>query len=316
MYPPPPPTYHQYGPPTMSIGAIWSEAIRLFRRHSTLFMGLAALQVIPQLLLSVVLQSSGLLGRSQQQIESLLAEFNTRLQANSGQNTAFIEGFPWGFPVDAIAQILVWSMVIFFLQYFIFRTLAMGAAVIAIGDAYGSREPRWGSAVQGALRHFPVLIGWALLSGLTFFVLAGLLLVPCLGLFIWLGLLVFLAMRLMLVPQIIVAEDVNIFTAMGRSWELTRRSFWRVFGAWLLFVIVVGLVSALITSILAGIVTAAAGESSGISLAFTQGLSTVLGLVTTPLAYIGFTLLYYDHQRRTTMPPPPPPQYPTYTPYQ
>ena len=58
----------------MSIGAIWNETIRLFRRHSTLFMGLAALQVIPQLLLSVVLQATGVVGRSQVQIEAIVAE--------------------------------------------------------------------------------------------------------------------------------------------------------------------------------------------------------------------------------------------------
>ncbi len=299
----------------MSIGAIWNETIRLFRRHSTLFMGLAALQVIPQLLLSVVLQATGVVGRSQVQIEAIVAEFTRRFEESGGQDTTFINSFPWGLPVDAIAQLLVWSLVIFFIQSFIFRTLAMGASVVAVGDAYGSGEPYWGRSVQVALRHLPALFSWALLAGFTFFALLILVLIPCLGLFMWIGVVLFLYLRLLLVPQVIVAEDVNVFTAMGRSWELTRNSFWRMFGGWLLFVLVVGLLSSLITSLLAGSMGAIAGSTSGLTLAFTQGLSTVLGLLTTPLSYIGFTLLYYDHQRRATLPPPPPP-YPTYTPYQ
>ncbi|MBA3468834.1 MAG: glycerophosphoryl diester phosphodiesterase membrane domain-containing protein [Herpetosiphonaceae bacterium] len=316
MYPPPPPTYSQYGPPVMSIGAIWNETIRLFRRHSTLFMGLAALQVIPQLLLSVVLQATGVLGRSQVQLEAVIAEFTRRFEAGNSQDTSFINEFPWGLPVNAIAQLLVWSLVIFFIQFFVFRTLAMGASVVAVGDAYGTGEPSWGRSVQGALRHLPALLSWAILAGFSFFALMILLLIPCLGIFMWFGVVLFLAMRLLLVPQIIVAEDVNVFTAMGRSWELTRNSFWRMLGAWLLFVLLIGLLSGLITTLFSSVVASVAGSTSGVAIAFTQGLSTVLGLVTIPLAYIGFTLLYYDHQRRATVPPPAPPQYPTYTPYQ
>jgi hypothetical protein len=299
----------------MPIGSIWNETIRLFRRHSTLFMGLAALQIIPQLVLSVVLQATGVLGRAQVQIEAILAEFNRLFEAGGGKDTSFISSFPWGLPVDAVAQLLVWSMVIFFLQYFVFRTLAMGASVVAVGDAYGSGEPLWGRSVQGALRHLPALFSWALLAGFTFFALLILLIIPCFGILIYFGLVLFLATRLLLVPQVIVAEDVNVFTAMGRSWELTRHSFWRMIGAWLLFVFVVGLASYFITLLLSGIVASVAGGSSGLTIAFTQGLSTVLGLVTTPMAYIGFTLLYYDHQRRATTPPPTPPQYPPATPY-
>jgi hypothetical protein len=298
----------------MPIAAIWNETIRLFRRHSSLFMALAALQVIPQLLLSVALQTTGVMRRSMVQLESLGEEFNRRLQASGGQDTTFINSFPWGLPVDAIAQLFVWSMVIFFIQFFVFRTLAMGASVVAVGDAYGSGEPRWGRSAQGALRHLPSLFSWALVAGFTFFGLMLVLVIPCFGPFIWLGALLFLAMRMLLVPQIIVAEDVNVFAAMGRSWDLTRNSFGRMFGAWLLFVLVVGLISYLITLVLASFVGSIAGGTSGFAVAFTQGLSTVLGLITTPLAYIGFTLLYYDHQRRAAMPPPAPPQYPPYMP--
>src|SRR5438046_639394 len=85
--------------------------------------------------------------------------------------------------------------------------------------------------VVAALGQLGQLFLWAILSGVGFFALILLLLIPLCGLFIWAGVLAFLAMRLIFVPQIIVAEDANAFAAMSRSWELTRGSFWRVFGA-------------------------------------------------------------------------------------
>ncbi|HYF62571.1 MAG TPA: glycerophosphoryl diester phosphodiesterase membrane domain-containing protein [Herpetosiphonaceae bacterium] len=297
------------------IGSLWSEAIRLFRRHSGVFMGLAALQIIPQLVLTILLQATGIAGAATLQLDRLLNELNRRTEAASG-NLDSLAGFPWGMPTDAIVKLLAWSLGILFIQAFLFRTVAMGASVAAVGEAYRSGEPRWGQSLTVALAHLPSLFAWGLLSGLGFFGSLVLLLIPCLGIFIWLMLLAFLAMRLLLVPQIIVAEDINVFAAMGRSWELTRNVFWHMFGAWMLFVVVVGLANWIITSTLSAIIGSVAGENAGLTIASTQGVSTILGLLITPIAYIGFTLLYYDRQRQASLPPPPPPAYPPYTPYQ
>ena len=60
------------------------------------------------------------------------------------------------------------------------------------------------------------------------------------------------------------------------------------------------------------------GATSGFAIAVQQGTSTIAGLLTTPIAYIGFTLLYYDYQLRASADTPPsaPPSQPIYPPYQ
>jgi hypothetical protein len=286
----------------------------LFRRHSGVFMGLAALQIIPQLALAILLQATGVISAATIQVDRLFNELNSRVESANG-NIDALAGFPWGMPTDAVVTLLAWSLGILFIQFFLFRTVAMGASVAAVGEAYRSGEPRWGQSLTVALAHLPSLFAWGVLSGLGVFGSLLLLLIPCLGILIWLMLIVFLAMRFLLVPQIIVAEDVNVFAAMGRSWELTRNVFWRMFGAWVLFVLVVAIASGVITNILSALIASIAGTNAGLTIASTQGMSTILGLLTTPIAYIGFTLLYYDRQRQAATTPPPP-AYPPYTPYQ
>jgi len=297
------------------IGTLWGETIRLFRRHSGVFMGLAALQVIPQLILAILLQATGVVSAATIELDRLVNELNRRIESANG-NVEALTGFPWGMPTDAVATLLAWSLGILFIQFFLFRTVAMGASVAAVGESYRSGEPRWGQSLTVALAHLPSLFAWGILAGMGFFGSMLLLLIPCLGILVWPILMVFLAMRFLLVPQIIVAEDINVFAAMGRSWELTRNVFWRMFGAWTLFVLMVGITSWVITNILSTVIASIAGANAGLTIASTQGMSTILGLLTTPIAYIGFTLLYYDRQRAASTPPPPPPAYPPYTPYQ
>jgi hypothetical protein len=294
---------------------LWNETIRLFRRHSGVFMGLAALQIIPQLALAILLQATGVVSAATIELDRLVNELNRRVESANGDINA-LTGFPWAMPTGAIVTLLAWSLGILFIQFFLFRTVAMGASVAAVGESYRSGEPRWGQSLTVALAHLPSLFAWGVLAGMGFFGSMLLLLIPCLGILAWPILILFLAIRFLLVPQIVVAEDVNVFAAMARSWELTRNVFWRMFGAWALFVLVVAIASWVVTNILSALIASIAGTNAGLTIAFTQGMSTILGLLTTPIAYIGFTLLYYDRQRQAATPTPPPPAYPPYTPYQ
>ncbi len=104
---------------------------------------------------------------------------------------------------------------------------------------------------------------------------------------------------------------------MGRSWELTKGAFWRMVGAWILFVALINIATTLVSTLIISVLSAIAGAESAFTVAANQGITTFLALLTIPIGYIGFTLLYYDQVRRATMPPPSqPPQFPTYTPYQ
>lgn len=312
MYPPPPPGY--FGRPLMPMGTLFSEAFALFRRHSTLFMGLAAIQVLPSLVLALVLQATGIGPRGIEQVTAIMDELQRRVQESGGENTGALDGMPWGLPTEAFATLVVWSIGGIFLQYFLFRTISLSATIVAVGDAYQNERPDWRRVLSATLPHLPALLGWALLSGVLLLGSIFLLLIPCLGLFIWLSLLIFLSVRLLLVPQVVIAERVGLFQALGRSWELTKGTFWRAFGAVVLFVVLLSVIALLVTTMANALAAGLFGESAGVTVAVAQGISTLAGLLTTPLAYIGFTLLYYDYQLQSSQPPPP--SQPLYPPYQ
>ncbi len=313
----PPPSYNNYGVPSTPIGSIWSQTIQLLRRFPSVFMGLAALEIIPQLLFAVYAEASGLSQRFETQYLQLVGELERRVQqATESGNSNVLTGFPWGLDYSAFQQFMLASIVLLLIQYFILRNLAIGGAVAAVGDAYSTERPSFGAAMSSGIRSLPALLGWGLISVSVFLLFAVTLLIPCLGVFIWAGVLIFLHIRLLLVPQVVVAEQQGLFSAIGRSWQLTRNRFWRFFGAWLLFSIVVTMGARVVTSLFNSVIVSITGTSHGFSLAATQAVATVVSLIATPIAYIAYTLLYYDGVRQEQQAPPPPPVYPTYPPYQ
>ncbi|PYI69272.1 hypothetical protein CVV68_02370 [Arthrobacter livingstonensis] len=70
----------------------------------------------------------------------------------------------------------------------------------------------------------------------------GLLLsLPFLAAGIWVG------VKVMLAPASIVVEDIGVFAAIKRSWQLTRQNWWRTFG--------IAALAAIIASVIGGIIT-------------------------------------------------------------
>ena len=59
---------------------------------------------------------------------------------------------------------------------------------------------------------------------------------------------VWFSVRIMLIPATLVLEGTAVTTALGRGWRLTRGSFWRLLGIYLLTSIIVGVVSSLIAT--------------------------------------------------------------------
>lgn len=82
------------------------------------------------------------------------------------------------------------------------------------------------------------VVAWALFFGLV--VLAGTAsagLAVLLGVFGGIGLLVanvWFTIRILFVPPVLMLENLRFWESIGRAWRLTRGSFWRIFGIWLL----------------------------------------------------------------------------------
>lgn len=60
------------------------------------------------------------------------------------------------------------------------------------------------------------------------------------------ALLFWLSMRLLLVPPVLVLEDARFFASFKRAWLLTRGSFWRMLGIYLLTQLIVSVVASII----------------------------------------------------------------------
>ncbi|WP_089775274.1 DUF7544 domain-containing protein [Ruania alba] len=100
-----------------------------------------------------------------------------------------------------------------------------------------------------------------------------------------------------LATPVLVLERSGIITALRRSFQLTRRSFWRILGIYLLTVLLVGILASVV-SYPFGIVGGLIGSLMAIQVASMVGQVISLA-VTTPFMAAVTALLYIDVRIRT-----------------
>jgi hypothetical protein len=140
---------------------------------------------------------------------------------------------------------------------------------ITAGQAWRRTLPRL-PAMFGATILFAVILAaiWAVYAAIgallltigpgpvsvVYFVVAGIAAL-CVTVWLWTS--------FMLANQVVVLERTGPVRALGRSWRLVRRSFWRVFGVAVAAVLIAGIASAILAlpfTIPAGLMTAHAGD--------------------------------------------------------
>lgn len=117
--------------------------------------------------------------------------------------------------------------------------------------------------------------------------------------------LAFVQVRLFqLAAPALMLERCGVFSAMGRSWQLSRNQFWRLFGIYLLTSLVVGLVAGILglpfsaLSVLGPLLTDDPVVAS-LLLVFSNYLSQIIvGAVTTPFTSAVVALQYVDQRIR------------------
>ena len=193
--------------------------------------------------------------------------------------------------------------------------LAMGIMAISVSDSVIGRKisvsEAWGRVGKRAW----FLIAFSLLSGLVMLVayalavgiVVGLFAVDptlgVIGLFLVLAALVVVGVwvftRVLLVPPALAVEGGGFWATIVRAWKLTRGTFWRVLGIYLLTSIILGVISQIVAfplSIVLGLFMASANDvgiavSYGITYVITGGVSVLfLGGV--------MALLYIDTRMR------------------
>jgi hypothetical protein len=176
------------------------------------------------------------------------------------------------------------------LSYFVMMAvwLVFPAAIMRRQDAVASGSAgSLGDALGYVLRHLPTII----IAGIAFViaVTVGFLLLIVPGIWIW-GYL-----QLWLVAA--ATEDLGPFGALGRSWKLIDRHWWRtsttVGVAWII-VLVIGLVSGVIT----GIAAVLFHGDLLVVLAVSQLLSAVLNIFTVPMWTVAMVAIFQDLKLR------------------
>jgi hypothetical protein len=100
---------------------------------------------------------------------------------------------------------------------------------------------------------------------------------------------IYLAIRLIATVPAIVSEEIGPFKALARSWQLTRRSGWRIFGISLLFALMLFSVSTIV-SIVAGL--AITGVADWVSEFFGAGPISVRWLLQSLPGFLASAALY------------------------
>ena len=272
----------------MGIGELLDAAFRLYRAKWRLFMGIVALVLVPMNL------AQALLGRLliQPAVENL-----PPVPTEPGGQNAITEEVFRSFFLRIGLGVLIFTVVGLFVTAFITAALARGAT-----DVYLGGEPTIGTTFRYAIRRVHSIVWVTFLGILTFLIAAvpivavALLVaaVPEAGPLLFfaviggviLAILVFI--RFTFGSIAVVVEDLRGKKALGRSWRLSKGSFWRIFGTLLLASILAGI----LTFVIAIGFTIAGGAEDRF---FLGTIGQTLGaIVAQPFSSIIVVLLYFD----------------------
>jgi hypothetical protein len=157
------------------------------------------------------------------------------------------------------------------LIWLLLQPILTAAITHAIAESYLSKVVSFGSALRFALSIFLPLVGTSILA--TIIVMTGfLLIIP--GIILWL--------TFMLLTPVMVIERTFAFRAMERSWALAKRNLARLFGVWIVTLVLVTTLTGG-AGMIAGFIPFVGVVFSGI----VQGAATAFGTA-------AFVVLYFD----------------------
>jgi hypothetical protein len=199
----------------MGVGQLVDASIRLYARHWKIFMGVAALFMVPLAALSALSQ----------------AYFSTELEQNEARLTD-----PETLPAFQDFVGLIGPAMVVGILSLLITPLVTGALAWAASKIYLGESPSIAEIVSFTFSRFGALL---LVSILAFLAVAGgfiLLIIP--------GIIFYL--RLIFSPVAVVVEDKRGRRALGRSWALSKGSLGKIFGV----VVLTALISIIAESII------------------------------------------------------------------
>ena len=273
----------------LGVGDIVDRVFALYRARPLLFLMIAA---VPYLVLVLFI-----VGLTIAFATSFLAFVTLIQQANSTATVGV--GLDPAQLLAAFSSIAVYLVVIVVVSVVILS--AQSAALVdAMSQGYLGRQITLGQAFRDGLAAAPSVIGAGLLVffGIIAFwavlivaavisqqalVVAGVVLLALIGT-------VYIAASTLVAPVVATVERVGPATALRRSWRLSEGNRWRIIGLELLLLIINGVISALLSTVLV-----AAFISDINTRTIVQQIANVIANVAWgPVQWGTFAILYYD----------------------
>lgn len=240
----------------LDLGDLLDESIGLYRRNFALFAGIVAVLAVPEAIISILVIAS------EPTVTTVLPNGATQTTHSSVAGSLYLAA------ISLIFSILIWGALSLAISY---RYLGRDTTVV---DAYS----RVGIGRFVSLGLAAILA--AVCIFVAFFTIVG-----------W----IFLAVRWLFVPQAVVLENASVGQAFGRSWNLTRGSFWRLLGYGIVLIIIITLIQVALGAVIGALLSL--GSSTGAQ-ALGQALNAIIGILVRPFEFTALTLLYYDMRVR------------------
>ncbi|GIG20145.1 membrane protein [Cellulomonas chitinilytica] len=282
----------------LGLGEILDGAFRAVRANPRVMFGLAAAVVTVAVALQQVTRwyVQGLLTDS---MNRLLQESDPTGELGMADQMGALVGSVVSLPFTQIATTVLTGLVILSVS----RSV-LGQS-ITIGQALRTSRVWWVLGFTVLAGAAQLAVAAALAGGVVLLVsqdqVAAAVVVGLLGAVALFVALVWFAVRTLLVPPALMLEGKAFWRSVGRAWRLTRGSFWRLLGTYLLVSFIVGFVSNVIVFPVSMFTALVLQDPAGTSFAsiVLVGIANVvaLTLATTYLAAV-VALLYIDVRMR------------------
>jgi hypothetical protein len=254
----------------LPVGELLDETFKLYRTHFNVIAGVAIVIILPNLLLTLLSGSyrANPLSYLTQVIQN--ANDPAALQRLQNQNQQYT-GSPLyllSFPVAIL------------LYPFTGGALYRAATSLAAGNV-----ETIGSVLIGTARRYFAMFGLVILTGLV--VLGGIAIIT-IPIVIW------VLIRWAVDTPALFAEGIGPVKALGRSWFLTRDTWWRTLGILILVGLMVSLIQTALGALFTGVAALIPGVSDDIRAGLVTTVATLIGALVGAISPIAITLLYLD----------------------
>jgi hypothetical protein len=279
----------------LNVGDILGAAIATMRRHPGLMLGVAAVVVTIAQLITLALTFP------------LLDDINRVIQLDGTTPSSEMSSELWSLVGKSLAVAGIALLLTLISRVFLsgFLTLVVGTAVLGQRQGFGAIwnrvRPRL-LPLLGLTLVYPAVLIPAILVAYGIALVAGPLAILVVIAYVIVGL--WLLIMFSLATPALVLENAGVWQAFGRSWQLVRGSWWRIFGITLLTGLIAGVTAfaiALPFELSSGFPTVTSTEPvmppTSYLVASTIG-AIIASTITEPFAAAVVALLYTDQRIR------------------